>query len=230
LPYSGVDNLEVMAAAVNYTRFVNDAIVNAIGSASRQRRVLDFGAGTGTHCSDLRDRGYDVHCVELDEQLCERLRTSGFPAAREVADLAEGNRYAGIYTVNVLEHIENHHAAMRDMAAVLADDGRLIIYVPALPLLFTAMDRKVGHVRRYRRAELVNLALTAGLAVERCEYVDSLGVPATLAYKLIGSNQGDLNPSSIALYDRWLFPLSRLIDRATHRWFGKNLLLVARKP
>jgi hypothetical protein len=34
----------------------------------------------------------------------------------------------------------------------------------------------------------------------------------------------------LRLYDRLLFPLSRALDLLTHRWFGKNLVLVARKP
>ena len=37
IPYTGVDNLEVMAAAVKYRRFLNDTIAEHIGPPSPQR-------------------------------------------------------------------------------------------------------------------------------------------------------------------------------------------------
>jgi hypothetical protein len=59
--------------------------------------------------------------------------------------------------------------------------------------------------------------------------VDSLGFPAPLLYKLLDRGTGDLRPGSVSAYDRLVFPLSRLTDRAFGKLFGKNVLLVAVK-
>jgi hypothetical protein len=58
------------------------------------------------------------------------------------------------------------------------------------------------------------------------EYVYSLGFVASLAYRLLG-RIGELEPSAVAWYDRRVFPISRVLDRLTARWFGENLLLEA---
>jgi hypothetical protein len=90
------------------------------------------------------------------------------------------------------------------------------------------MDRAVGHVRRYRKRELRELVLGAGFRVTDCRYVDSLGFFAALAYRAV-SRSGRLRPASVERYDRFVFPLSRVVDRLAARWVGKNLLLEARR-
>jgi hypothetical protein len=92
------------------------------------------------------------------------------------------------------------------------------------------MDRKIGHHRRYRRRGLVEIARKAGFVVERVEYADSMGFFVTFLYKIIGSRRGDVSPASVRVYDRFLFPVSRVMDRlGCSRLFGKNLLAVMRR-
>jgi SAM-dependent methyltransferase len=134
-----------------------------------------------------------------------------------------------IYTLNVLEHIEDDLATIRALGERLVRGGRLVIYVPAFQSLYTSMDRKVGHVRRYRRADLRAKVETAGLTVLRSEYVDSLGFAATLAFRAFGPKSGDIDRDAVRAYDRYAFPLSRRLDRALNRVVGKNVLVVAQR-
>jgi hypothetical protein len=93
------------------------------------------------------------------------------------------------------------------------------------------MDRRVGHVRRYRRSRLVRLLEQAGYSVEKARYADSLGFVAALVYRVLGSDDGSINRRALAFYDRWVFPVSVLLDRVVGRWFGKNVIVLARvKP
>ncbi len=92
------------------------------------------------------------------------------------------------------------------------------------------MDAAVGHVRRYHMKELIQKVMDAGFTVERCEYVDSLGVPASMVYKWIGDADGRINAKALTTYDRFVFPLSRGLDRLFCRVGGKNLLVVCDKP
>lgn len=226
--YTAVDNLEVMEVAVNYARYLVDLVASAAGPPDRTR-LLDFGTGTATHALALRERGYDVACVEADDDLRERARALGFRAWPKLADL-DGEQFSTIYTLNVLEHIEDDVDTLRSLYHVTAPRGSLIVYVPAFPVLYTAMDRKVGHVRRYRRKQLIQRVAGAGFLVRTCHYADSLGFFATLAYRIAGNRRGDINTRSVAAYDRFVFPSSRRLDRLTGPWFGKNLVLVADRP
>jgi hypothetical protein len=55
-----------------------------------------------------------------------------------------------------------------------------------------------------------------------------LGFLAALAYRSV-SGTGQLSSRSVERYDRFVFPLSRKVDRFAARWIGKNLLLEARR-
>lgn len=222
--YTGVDNLEVMQDAVNYNGF----LLNTVRScAPRSGRVLDFGAGSGQFAVPMAQLGFDVTALEPDGRLRARIADAGVRAVAGPAEIPDGS-LAFVYTLNVLEHIEDDAAALRQLRAKLAAEGRLLIYVPAFPVLYTSMDAKVGHVRRYTRSTLMSAVRTAGFAIDRVAYVDSLGFFAALAFKACGDRGGDINRGALRLYDRVVFPLSRLVDRVAGRWIGKNLLLIAR--
>lgn len=227
--YTGVDNLEAMDEALKYRRYLAGAVTEVAGPPGADARLLDFGAGTGTYAADLRDAGYAVTCIEIDPRLREHLAGLGFDARGDPAEVAD-EPFPVAYTFNVLEHIEDDRAALRRLRQAVEPGGALVVYVPAFQVLYTSMDRKVGHVRRYRRRQLVETVAGAGFRVESCRYADSLGFAAALAYRLIGSRDGDLTDRSVRIYDRYFFPASRALDSVTHRMFGKNLLLVARRP
>jgi len=150
----------------------------------------------------------------------------GVTAASSTSGLANAS-FDYVYTLNVLEHIEDHEAALRQLHDKLKPGGRLLIYVPAFPILYSSMDARVGHIRRYTRRGLVAIVKAAGFDVATVAYVDSLGFLATLVFKWLGSKDGGVNRTALKAYDRAVFPLSRLLDFITRRWFGKNLLLLA---
>lgn len=222
--YSGIENLEVMREAENYNRYLLDTVRN---HAPRSARILDFGAGSGQFAIPLSELGLNVTALEPDDLLRNRISSKSVRAVASPDELADGS-FEYIYTLNVLEHIPDDVAALRQLHSKLASGGTLLIYVPAFPVLYTSMDAKVGHVRRYTRRTLVAAVRSAGFKVERVAYVDSLGFFAALLFKAIGDRGGELNPRALRLYDRVIFPLSRIIEVATQRWFGKNVLLIAR--
>ena len=220
------DLIEVMEEAVNYNRFLISELARW---AEGLRRVVDFGAGNGRFAVALRERGLDVTAVEPDALLRESIRLRGVPAVAGLAELGE-RRFDGVYSVNVLEHLPDDAAALAAFRALLAPGGRVFVYVPAFPILFSANDARVGHLRRYRRGELVARARGAGLAVASARYVDSLGFAAGLGYRCFGRRDGGLDPRKVRLYDAAVFPLSRILDRACGGLFGKNLLVRAALP
>jgi len=226
IPYTGVENLEVMREAENYNRYLLALVTQHAAGA---KRVIDFGAGSGTFAVPCAAAGFDVTAVEPDERLRALLGRDRIRAVAAVEALPdEGFEYA--YTLNVLEHIPDDVAALRALRDKLVAGGRLFVYVPAFPVLFTSMDAKVRHVRRYTRATMQAALGKAGFAIENIGYVDSLGFAATLVFKAIDNGRGDINRRMLRLYDRVVFPASLVLDKVARPWFGKNLLAVARRP
>ena len=224
--YSGADNLEVMLKAIKYNKFLTDQV---LAYRTGTGPVLDFGAGIGTFSEMVRERGCDVDCVEIDATEQGILRRKGFRVFPSTTGIADA-RYDYAFSLNVFEHIENDLAAMKDCARVLRPGGKIYVYVPAFQALFGAMDRKVAHFRRYTRGGLHALAEAGGLTVERSGYVDIAGYFATIAYNVLSRSSGDINETTIAFYDRYVFPVSRSLDAVSSRFVGKNAFMVAHKP
>jgi SAM-dependent methyltransferase len=224
--YSATENLEVMDDAVNYNAYLL-RLVRAY--ALPTDRILDFGAGIGTFSLPLKREGIDVSCVEPDSKQLQRITGNGVPGFSDLSVVPD-ETYDYIFTLNVLEHIEDDQAALRDLARKLKPGGRLLVYVPAFQVLFSSMDRAVGHYRRYRLESLSEQVSSAGFEIREARYVDSVGFIASLIFKYVGSKDGALNRNVVILYDRLAFPVSLLLDLATQRFFGKNLLIVAARP
>jgi SAM-dependent methyltransferase len=142
-------------------------------SAFAPGRLLEVGSGAGAMLADLSRMGHR----------CDALETS--PEARSLAGLINGgdgnvavhgdvqNGWEGAFdtvlSMEVLEHIEDDAAALRDWAAWLRQDGRLILSVPAHPCLWNASDVWAGHFRRYERDGLREVVESAGFRVEHME-------------------------------------------------------------
>lgn len=191
--------------------------------------LLEFGAGTGALAEIWRDHHKTSPiCFEIDPGLATMLRSKGFECVDSLDTVEQKVDF--VYTSNVLEHIEDDVSALQSIKKIIKPGGRLAIYVPALPILFSDLDRKVGHFRRYRRKELISKVGGAGFKVEQCFYSDSLGVIASLALIVLGfrNKSGLGSKKSMVFYDRIIYPVSKTLDRYIFRNIvGKNLFLFA---
>ncbi len=91
------------------------------------------------------------------------------------------------------------------------------------------MDKKVGHFRRYKLGELISIMEMSGFEVRGTRYIDILGVLVSIVYKFYGSKDGTIKPRSVSLYDRFTFPVSKLLDVLTGKLIGKNTYIITRK-
>jgi len=231
--YSGLNELLM---AENFLKNYSSHIVNLIYKFSEidfteDTKVMEFGAGTGQLAIQFfQTTGIKPVCIEIDPALRFQLTAKNLIAFASIKNL-DGNRPDVIYTSNVLEHIENDTQALIDLRNSLSTGGSLAIYVPAIPLLFGEMDRRVGHFRRYSRGELVFKLSQAGFEIQHIRFVDSLGVLATLITNFIGykNRYGLGSKFSMILYDNVFFKISRVLDLLGFRFFlGKNLFVVAK--
>jgi hypothetical protein len=236
LEYSGTE--ELMDSEEGLDRYNRDVVKKIIQGFGLERHsgqlvsVLEFGAGTGVLAEIWEsDYGITPTCVEIAPSLQKILISKGFKTLDNIAKLSQDQGF--IYTSNVLEHIEDDLGALIQIRSHLEIEGKLAIYVPALPFLFSDLDRRVGHFRRYRKSELINKVESAGFRIEYCHYNDCLGVLASLALKIIGyKNKAGLgSKKSLIFYDNVVYPISIILDKIVFKFLiGKNLLLIATNP
>lgn len=205
--------------------------------ASVRGRVLDVGAGMGATA-----RLFAGHpsiesylALEPDAALARAIAEvapGALPRGFEVAcgtseALEPGARFDTILYIDVLEHIEGDREELARAATHLAEGGRIVILAPAHNFLYSPFDAAVGHFRRYDRASL-RAALPAGLEVERMEYLDSVGMFASLGNRLL-LRASQPTEGQIAFWDGWMVPVSRWLDPLLMHGAGKSLHAVLRR-
>jgi len=224
-----IHNLDVLAFAPRYNAALIAEFASACVADAPLPTVVDFGAGLGTLTGALRALSRQVIAIEPELAYHPTLSTKCDQVLVDLADLPKP--VDAIFTSNVLEHIENDEATMRALFGALKPGGRLFVYVPALPHLFSAMDMAVGHVRRYQKAELRTKLSAAGFTLEALEYRDCIGVAASWWLKARGNAAAHPSEGAVRFYDKWLHPVSHALDKAgANRIAGKNLLAVAVRP
>lgn len=210
--------------ARNYNHWLVDQVVAA--QPRKAGKIVDLGAGRGTFAKALRTRGVEVNCVEPDPENQVVLREEGF-SVDGAMDAHEPGSCGYIYTLNVLEHVPDDEGLVRIAFSRLRQGGRLFIFVPAFPILWSSLDDHVEHQRRYRRAPMTAMLRRAGFVVERARYADCLGFFAALLFGR--SADAKISPRSVWVYDRLLFPVSKFFDPILGRFFGKNLAVLCTK-
>jgi SAM-dependent methyltransferase len=223
--YTGTDNLEIMAAAIKYNNYLTNLILTNARSGDK---ILDIGAGIGTFAKRLHDKGHNISCFEPDQLQSEVIESNGLLVARSMDEI-ETDSLDFMYSFNVLEHIEDDVSALKQWLTLLKPGGKMLIYVPAFQFLYSSMDEKVGHFRRYKKSELIQKSKLAGFNVVSAEYVDSLGFFASVVYKYLNSGSGDINSSALVFYDRFIFPISRVLDSLFNSMLGKNVFLIVER-
>ena len=130
-----------------------------------------------------------------------------------------------VLCVNVLEYLEDPAAVVRSLRRTLKSGGSLIVLVPQGPGLFGAVDRGLGHKRRFRQAEVRRMLEAEGLAIERVYQFNRGGTPPWWAYSRI-FGVGNITKPVLKIFDKsvWLW---RRIDGLLP-WPGLSLIVVAR--
>lgn len=138
--------------------------------------ILDAGCGNGSLGLRLAQSGYQVTGVDLSGLQVERARSKAprAPAGNLkalVGSLTQlpfpDGSFAGAVSGEVLEHIPEDGAAIREIGRVLAPGAPLVATVPFDPKRWDASDDFHGHLRRYTKEHFRDLLTAGGFALER---------------------------------------------------------------
>ena len=208
-------------------------------------RLVEIGAGIGTFTVQLVRSHVSCHPMarlevfEPEGSLYRHLRKrleNAHPDLLRAGRLTTTNgvfrsspeRFDTVIMINVLEHIEDDQASIRAAYHALVPGGTFVVFVPALPWLYSALDRAVGHYRRYEKPHLERLLRAGRFEVVTSKYMDCVGVLPWYLLNVIG-RRTSINPHLAHLYDTWFVPVTRWLEGLRNPWFGKNVLIVVRK-
>jgi len=178
---SGGEILERLNRAPRFTRWMADVIRPYVGD-----RVLEVGAGTGNMSMHLMPRSVywatDVNPHYLEYLVTLRatrpyLRVT-YTNAADASSFPAAQTFDTAVCLNVVEHVEDDAAALRNIYNALADGGRALILVPCGPWLYGTLDEALGHCRRYTKEQLIAVSQKAGFQVEHVLKFNRAGVPA----------------------------------------------------
>ena len=229
--YSG-EELDALAEARNYYAWITERVAPFLGDA-----IVEAGAGIGTFTEHLLGArpAARITAVEPADNNYPHLarRFAADPRVTTVHgyldDAFPASTADSVVAVNVMEHVEDHAAFVAAARRALRPGGHLCLFVPALPALFGTLDEAFDHFRRYTKPMLRSLLEGEGLALERLDYMN---LPGTAAWWAAGKllRRRTVAAPYTRLYDRWVIPAVRAVERRWSPPFGQSLLAVAKKP
>jgi SAM-dependent methyltransferase len=201
-------------------------------------RILDVGCGTGANLEMLAQFG-DAEGVDISPDALAFCRARGLEKVRQGAaeklpyedgsfDLATG--------LDVVEHLDDDVAGLKEMRRVLRPNGRILLFVPAFMFLWGVQDDVSHHRRRYTLKNLCRVVTEAGFEVERATYANlSFFAPILLGRTLMRltgvrpASENNINVSALnGLLGRVLGAESSFLRRMNFP-FGVSALCVARR-
>jgi SAM-dependent methyltransferase len=199
--------------------------------------VVEIGAGIGTFSERILALAVDELLLIEPEQACADMLAERFRADRRVRIVQETlpdsptlakspAAFDFALCQNVLEHVDDHDAAVEGIAEGLRQGGRLGILVPAHPRLYGSLDRAFGHQRRYTRETLRGVIEGAGLKVNALYSFNLLGVPG---WWLKGKSRAEtIGTGPLAIYEALVRAWRPIEDRVCLPW-GLSLIAHAQK-
>jgi SAM-dependent methyltransferase len=233
---TGFETLESFSKIPAFNRWLYDKIKGFM-----RGQILEIGSGIGNISAFLLKDQLSVSLSDLRPEYTRLLKKkfNGEAHLQAVYDLDLSQpdfvnrhpdlvgKFDTIIALNVIEHIENDSLAVRNAAAMLRKDGRLLILVPAGQWLYNSLDRELSHYKRYSKTSLNNLLKSAGLVISSNRYFNAAAI---LGWWFSGNilRHKIISPAQLNAYNL-LVPVFRIYDWFVTPFTGISVISVGTK-
>ncbi|HKO99727.1 MAG TPA: class I SAM-dependent methyltransferase [Pyrinomonadaceae bacterium] len=221
-------------------RRILDTFVRALRPklSTNPPRILDVGCGTGANLNMLSNYG-DGEGVDVSTQALNYCRERGLQNVKygtaEELPFADAS-FDLVTALDVVEHLDDDLAGLREIRRVLKPGGFALLTVPAFMFLWGVQDDVSNHRRRYTMPQLKRVVTEAGFSIERATYANIMFFLPVLAVRtfmrlfgLRAQAEYAINVPVLNNFFAWLFALERFWLKRWSLPFGVSAFCVARR-
>lgn len=192
-PSEGNDLCFAIEETSFWFRHRNAVITALVRAFSPDQAFFDIGGGNGYVALALQRAGIDTVLLEPGPNGARNGAQRGVKVVVQSTLQDAGFKPASLPACglfDVLEHIEDDAAFLRNLYDYIQPGGYVFLTVPAFNALWSIDDDHAGHYRRYSTASLAEKLTSAGLSVCYASYFFSLLVPAVFLFRTMPSRLG----------------------------------------
>jgi len=200
-------------------------------------RILDIGCGTGANLEMLSQFG-EAEGVDVSDDALEFCRQKGLNAQKGLAERLpfDDGTFDLTTALDVVEHLDDDVAGLREMHRVTKKGGFSLIFVPAYMFLWGVQDDVSNHRIRYTKKQIVGRLKAAGYTIERATYANWTFFAPILAGRTLmrvtgikPESENNVNISALNGVFGKLFGAERFWLKNFNFPFGVSIVIVARK-
>lgn len=167
-------------------------LVNTFGPKNGRRTFLEVGCGTGIVLRAMRELGFRVTGLDVNQTALTYARVS-CPAAhlirKSLYSFISSERFQTIGAFDVLEHQARDVPFLKRCYDLLEEGGTLFLTVPAGMWLWSPLDVLSGHKRRYEAGDLRKKLQRAGFHIQFINYWNVLTLPWYILFRSFTMSQ-----------------------------------------
>lgn len=206
----------------------------------RRLTILDVGCGTGATTRFLMRYGEAIG-IDLSEKALRFCRNRGLSYLCQGDALAlpfSQDSFDILSALDLIEHLEDDRAALKEFWRVLKVGGMVVLFVPAFAFLWSDFDRYSGHRRRYRAAEVLAKVEEGGFVVRKLSYVNTVLFPLIWLVRFIRNllapwikfrSDWELQPRGMNSVLSWILRVESELLRRGSLPFGASIVCIAEK-
>ena len=200
-------------------------------------RILDVGCGTGANLEMLAAFG-EAEGVDVSDDALEFCRRKGLTVEKGLAEKLpyEDGTFDVTTALDVVEHLDDDIAGLKEMHRVTKQGGYSLIFVPAFMWLWGVQDDVSNHRIRYTKKQIVERLKQAGYSVGRATYANFTFFAPILGGRTImritgikPESENNVNISALNGVFGKLFSAERHLLKNFDFPFGVSIVVVARK-
>ena len=232
---TGNEILEVIANARKFNYWMYSAIKPYL-----QGNILEIGSGIGNISTYFLSDNAAITLSDTDTFYTNTLKNK-FESYKNLKGVLQidiqdpsfettydsfKEKYDSIFLLNVLEHVADDYAAIKNCNFLLKPGGTLLVLTPAYSVLYSSLDKALGHYRRYTTSGVNTLLKKTELITKKSFYFNALGTLAWFYGKLFRLKT--IPAGEMGFFNK-ITGLAKIIDKITFSKIGLSVIAVGKK-